>query len=106
MVNVSPDIDSAIGGFIMGQMFTGQPIQQVKYNFVALRFEIDFDLLSTLKRVIKFAFRKTEPNGTPPNPDEKVELEFSNKYELKVFKVPIKWGDKPVITFPMCFHSL
>jgi hypothetical protein len=93
------DASSGAAGFMMGLMMgrEGQS-RPATYGFVAIRFEKDFDLLSTLKEVIEYAFR-----NTPPKPEERVMLEFSNKFELKLFPESKKWGDKPIITFPMCF---
>lgn len=93
------DVAAAAGGFWMGQMFAGQSqAKPALFHFVALRFNRNFDVMPLVKEVIREIF--FEPVS---NPKADLELEFTGKAELKVFNKPKKWGQDPLLTFPMCY---
>lgn len=78
------DQSSFMGGFMMGQMFTGQS-KTASINFVAFRFDRDFDIMPVLGETIKDSFFDSPPSQFS------LELEFTQKAELKVFVKPKKW---------------
>ena len=88
---------SFMGGFMMSQMLADQS-KTASFSFVALRFDRDFDVMPVLEETIKDVFFDSPSQVS-------LELEFTKKAELKVWSKPKKWGQNPVLVFPMCYYS-
>jgi len=89
-----------MGGFLMGNLlaesFAGQ---STLFTFVTLRFDPDLAFLPILEETIKDTFYD--------NPSKVIiELEFTEKAELKVWSKPKKRRDKPALLFTMCYFHL
>ena len=88
--------DMFLGGFLMAPFLFG--MQQEKnvspYSIIAIRFEPNLQITPMLEDVIKNAFLE----GSTDYP---IELELTEKAELKVFNKPKKGRIKPLLVFTM-----
>ena len=88
---------SFMGGFVTGQVLGGQ-FKAFLFNFVAVRFDRDFDIMPVLEETIKESFFDSSSQFS-------LELEFTQKAELKVWNKPKKRRQNLALTFPMCYYA-
>jgi len=90
------DLNAAMGGFFLGQMFAGQTqAKPVLLRFISVRVDRTVDILTIIAEVIKDAFIEV-PLET------ELKLDFTNKAELKVWKKNKSIGERPLFTFGLC----
>jgi hypothetical protein len=93
------EINAAMGGFFMGQLFAGQTqTKPALLHFVCVRVEKDKDMLNALKDVFKDAFLNIPPKT-------ELELEFTKKGELKVLRKNRGAMEKPLFVVGLCTAS-
>ena len=93
--------DMLFGGMLMAPfLFDMEQNNILGSSIIAIRFERDAKIESILEYVIKDAFLEVPPKANP-----EIELEFTKKCELKAFNKPKKWGEKPLIIFPLVSHG-
>ena len=90
--------DMLFGGMLMAPFLLEMEQNKIlASSIIAMRFERDVNIESILEYVIKDAFLES-----PSKANFRIEVEFTKKCELKVFNKPKKWGEKSIISFPLC----
>ena len=93
------DMAAAMGGFFLGQMFTGQAqAKPALLHFVSIRVDRNKDVLDSLVEVFKDAFLDIPP-------ETELDLEFTNKAELKVWRKKKGIMEEPLFVVGLCTVS-
>ncbi len=87
---------AVMGGFFMGQMFAERAqAKPALLHFVSIRVDRDKDLLDILSEVLKDAFLSIPP-------ETELDLEFTNKGELKVWRKNRGVMEQPLFVVRLC----
>ena len=88
--------DMFLGGFLMAPLLFGmlQKENVSPNSIIAIRFEPDIQITPILENVIKNAFLEGPT-------DYSIELDLTEKAELKIFNTPKKVRSKPILVFPL-----